>query len=170
MSTKKVCCFSGHRPKYLPWRHYEVGDTFIAFKARLKKAVENAIANGYNYFISGMAQGIDIIVAEIVLELKEKHAHIMLECAIPYSKQSYAYNASCKARYNNVCKSADAVTVLQKDYSPSCLMQRNEYMVNKSSKLIACYLYIKGGTFNTIKYAMSKGLDVEIIDIVKPAL
>lgn len=161
-----TCCFTGHRPKYLPWRHYEVGETFLSFKKRLEKAIENAILAGYKYFITGMAQGIDIKAAEIVLELKNKYPHIQLECAIPYGTQKNSLPTSAKVRYNTICNSADKVTILESKYSYSCLMNRNKYMVDKSSKLIAGYLYIKGGTYNTIKYATQKGIDVEIVKIV----
>lgn len=167
MNAKKVCCFSGHRPKYLPWRQYEVGETFFAFKKRLEKTIENVIEAGYNHFISGMAQGIDMLAAEIVLLLKEKYSHITLECAIPFSGQKDSFNSSDRVRYNNICKQADLVSVLTENYSPDCLMKRNKYMVDKSSKLIACYLYIKGGTYNTIRYAMQKGVDVEIVKILE---
>ena len=33
---------------------------------------------------SGMAQGVDMYAAEIVLELKKQYPQITLECAIPY--------------------------------------------------------------------------------------
>ncbi len=167
MSTKKVCCFTGHRPKHLPWRQYEVGETFLAFKFRLEKVIEKAILKGYNYFISGMAQGIDLLAAEMVMHLKTTYSHIKLECAIPFNGQKESFNSSDKLRYNNICKQADKLSVLAQTYSPDCLMKRNKYMVDKSSKVIACYLYIRGGTYNTIKYAMQKGVEVEIVKILE---
>ena len=41
---------------------------------------------GVTHFISGMAQGVDLYAAEIVLELKEQYPQITLECAIPYEQ------------------------------------------------------------------------------------
>lgn len=43
------------------------------------------------------------------------------------------------------------------------MMQRNRYMVDHSSMLVACYNGQPGGTWNTIKYAMD--FDREIIQI-----
>ena len=45
-------------------------------------------------------------------------------------------------------------------YTPTCMMDRNRYMVDKSSILIACYDGKSGGTWNTIKYAMDRDLEI----------
>ena len=44
---------------------------------------------------SGMAQGVDMYAAEIVLELKEKYPQITLECAIPYEGRRYGGRKPC---------------------------------------------------------------------------
>lgn len=49
---------------------------------QLIKMIEWAIKNNYNNFISGMALGIDMLCAEIIISLKSKHSNIILECAI----------------------------------------------------------------------------------------
>lgn len=66
-------CFTGHRPKSLPWGYDETKESCIQFKKTMYSIVQKAILNGYTYFISGMALGIDMICAEIVLEFKKKH-------------------------------------------------------------------------------------------------
>ena len=43
------------------------------------------------------------------------------------------------------------------------MMRRNRYMVDRSSVLVACYDGKPGGTWNTIRYAMDK--DVEVIQL-----
>ena len=58
---KHRCCFTGHRPEKLSLSENEV-------KPLLEKAIDNAIADGYVTFITGMAKGTDIWAAEIVLE------------------------------------------------------------------------------------------------------
>lgn len=60
---KHRCCFTGHRPEKLSLSENEV-------KPLLEKAIDNAIADGYVTFITGMAKGTDIWAAEIVLEKK----------------------------------------------------------------------------------------------------
>lgn len=59
------CCFTGHRPEKLSIPESKV-------KAALQKEIRLAIADGINVFITGMASGVDIWAAEIVLELRKK--------------------------------------------------------------------------------------------------
>lgn len=63
---KHRCCFTGHRPEKLSLSENEV-------KPLLEKAIDNAIADGYVTFITGMAKGTDIWAAEIVLEKKRQN-------------------------------------------------------------------------------------------------
>ena len=71
------CCFTGHRPEKLSLSENEV-------KHLLEKAIDNAIADGYVTFITGMAKGTDIWAAEIVLEKKKRNDALRLICAIPH--------------------------------------------------------------------------------------
>ena len=66
-SEKRIyrCCFTGHRPERLSIPESKV-------KAALQKEIRLAIADGINVFITGMAPGVDIWAAEIVLELRKK--------------------------------------------------------------------------------------------------
>lgn len=57
--------FTGHRPEKLSLSEAEV-------KPLLEKAIDTAIENGFTTFITGMAPGVDIWAAEIVLK-KRKH-------------------------------------------------------------------------------------------------
>lgn len=92
-------CFTGYRPKGLPWGYDETKESCILFKNVMTSIIEKAIVNGYTYFISGMALGIDMICAEIVLELKKKYKNVMLECAIPCINQEKKWSSSQQERY-----------------------------------------------------------------------
>ena len=48
---------------------------------------------------SGMAQGVDMYAAEIVLELKKQDPQITLECAIPYERQAVRWPEALRNRY-----------------------------------------------------------------------
>ena len=50
------CCFAGHRPDKM-----DLGEKEIT--SRLGKAIDDAIAEGYVTFITGMEMGTDIWVA-----------------------------------------------------------------------------------------------------------
>ena len=74
---KHRVCFTGHRPEKLTRHECQV-------IRGLEAAIKKAIADGYKVFISGMAPGVDIWAAEIVLQLRDKGADIKLICAIPF--------------------------------------------------------------------------------------
>lgn len=68
----KVCCFTGHRPQKLPFGFNEEDERCVLLKDRLKGAIEMLITeHNITHFISGMALGVDIYSAEIVLSLKK---------------------------------------------------------------------------------------------------
>ena len=55
--------------------------------------------------------------------------------------------------------------LLEEQYSTGCMLRRNEYMVDCSSTLIACFDGRPGGTMNTIVYAKREGLAVRMLDV-----
>ena len=71
------CCFTGHRPEKL----FLIDSEIIK---ELEKEICRAVADGFTTFISGMARGVDIWAAEIVLKLRKKNKQIHLICASPY--------------------------------------------------------------------------------------
>ena len=159
-----TCCFTGHRPNKLPWGYNEKGIRFFLFKNRLRKAIKESIKNGYNYFISGMALGSDMLCAEIVLNLKKKHPNIMLECAIPCINQTERWLKDSVDRYNTIMSKADKVTyVSNKPYFNGCMQIRNKYMIDNSSLLIAVYNGSSGGTKQTIELAQKNQMKIKLI-------
>ena len=60
-----TCCFTGHRPQKL---HQEAEEV----REGLEKAVKQAYEEGYRFFITGMAMGVDLWAGEAVLKLKEQ--------------------------------------------------------------------------------------------------
>lgn len=160
----KKCCFTGHRPSGLPWGYNEQDFRYLNLKVELIKKIKQAIEDGFNYFISGMALGVDILAAEIVLNLKKEFPFIKLELAIPCLNQFEKWKSSQKERYNKVFKKADFITYVSKEnYFTNCMQLRNKYMVNNSNKIIAVFNGKNGGTKQTIDYATEKGVEIEII-------
>lgn len=155
---KQRCCFTGHRPEKLDISEPEV-------KSLLEKAIDNAIADGYVTFITGMARGTDIWAAEIVLEKKKQNNGLHLICAIPH--HGFEKNRSFleKQRYNRIIKNADYVTTISDHYYRACYQKRNEWMVDRSSLVIAVWNEQPSGTKNTIDYAKRKA--IKIINILE---
>lgn len=160
-----TCCFSGHRPRQLPWGAAEDDERCLALKEELSSRLEGIYQAGYRRFICGMALGCDTFFAEAVLALRDKHPEVCLEAAVPCGSQPERWTEKQRLRYERLLGSCDKVTVLRQDYTPDCMQRRNEYMVDHASLLFACYSGKPGGTMNTLLYAMRQGVKTLIIDI-----
>ena len=140
------CCFTGHRPEKLNRSEEEV-------KKLLDSAIRQAIADGFTTFITGMARGVDIWAGQIVLELKKEYPALKLVTASPYKGFEGRWSASWQEQYNSILEKADAVRYICKGYSKGSFQIRNEWMVDRSARVIAFYNGEPGGTRNTILYA-----------------
>jgi len=157
---KITCCFTGHRADKLPWVNDERSPMCLALRTAIYDAVDAVYASGWRRFICGMANGCDTYFGEAVVALREEHPDIILEAAIPYEGQERAWKAEQRLRYARLAESCDRVTVLSPFYHRGCMMERNRYMVDRSSVLIAVYGGGSGGTKNTLEYAASQGLSI----------
>ena len=166
MGKEKTCCFTGHRPDKLPWGEDESDPRCLRLKRSLAQAVEDAYVSGVRHFICGMARGIDLYCAEAVLALREAETAVLLECARPCETQADSWPEAERARYQSILEQCNLETLVQHSYDRFCMIRRNRYMVDRSSLLIAVYNGVpKGGTFQTLAYAMKKGLSVHTIDL-----
>ena len=150
----KIACFTGHRPQLIPYLWNESSSQSVKLKEEMKSAIIDLIEN-YNvaHFISGMALGVDIIAAEIVLELKKKYQDITLECAIPCETQANKWTEKYRDRYFSIIEMSDKETLLQTHYTADCMHKRNRYMVDKSDYVIAVWNGSPSGTGKTVLYA-----------------
>ena len=80
---------------------------------------------GVTHFITGMALGVDMYAAEIVLDLKSKYPHITLESAIPCETQAIKWPVASRERYYNIAAKCDKETMLQREYTSDCMDKRN---------------------------------------------
>ena len=153
---KHRCCFTGHRPEKLWATEEEV-------TAALDKEIRQAIADGFSVFISGMARGVDIWAAEIVLQLRDAGEAIRLICACPYQGFERGWKQSWQERYQAILTAADLVRFICPYYSRSCFQRRNEWMVDHAARIIAVWNGQPSGTKNTIDYA--RRTDVHVVTI-----
>lgn len=153
MSTKHRCCFTGHRPEKLNM------DENTA-KELLRKEIRNAISDGFYVFITGMARGIDMWAAEIVIEEREHNPDLKLVCASPYHGFERRWSYKEQERYNNILSESDLTEYICDRFSMDSFQKRNIWMVNHSGRVIAAYNGESGGTRNTIVYAQEKGVQV----------
>ena len=150
------CYFTGHRPEKLGRSEAEAVEG-------LKREIRTAIADGFQTFISGMARGVDLWAAEIVLALRDEGVAIRLICASPYRGFEICWSREWQERYRRVMERADLVQFICPGYSRNCFQRRNEWMVDHSAQVIAVYNGGPGGTKNTVEYARGCGVPVKIL-------
>lgn len=128
---------------------------------RLTSAISEAYDHGIRNFISGFALGIDLMAAQLVQSLKCNLPGISLTAAIPFEGQAERYNIYDKRVYGRLLELADKVIVLSDCYYPRCFLDRDEFMVENASYLIAYYDgREKGGTYYTVKKARARGIPI----------
>lgn len=150
----KTCCITGHRD--IP------AERMVYVQQELQREVLAAIEAGYTRFISGFAEGADLMFAAIVAEQKENHPELFLEAAIPYAGRLKTRNKQFQA----LLQACDGIKIMCREYTPSCFMQRNRYMARESQRVIAVYDgRDRGGTLFTLRYAHTLGREIRVIRI-----
>lgn len=145
--------FTGHRFYDFSQREF--------IQERLTSAISEAYDHGIRNFISGFALGIDLMAAQLVQSLKCDLPGISLTAAIPFEGQAERYNIYDKRVYGRLLELADKVIVLSDCYYPRCFLDRDEFMVENASYLIAYYDgREKGGTYYTVKKARARGIPI----------
>lgn len=155
---KKRVCFTGHRPE-------KINTPECIIKDRLKEEIITAINEGYCVFISGMARGVDLWAAELVIQLRSSGYEIKLICALPYEDLEKSWSIEWQKKYHKIISHADLIKCISPHYSQHCFQIRNEWMVNHSAKIIAVYNGNRSGTQNTLVYAYRKNLDISVIKL-----
>lgn len=159
INPQTTAAFTGHR-----WYDFSQREQL---KARLKNAISNAHCQGITNFLTGMAVGFDLLAAEAVLEMRRIHPDINLTAIIPCLGQSKNISPNNKLRYKSVLARATDTIILSHDYFPRCFLERNRFMVEHSSLLIASYDgRLGGGTAWTVRLAQEQ--DKPIINIIEP--
>lgn len=154
---KYRCCFTGHRPEKL-----KIPEEILS--TLLETEIQREIEKGFTTFISGMARGVDIIAAEIILKLKKQNSRLKLICALPYPDFGLSWNDKWLRRYKNILDEADLIRCICPDFSYSAFQQRNKWMIDHSSFVIAVFNGKQGGTKNTLAYARKNNVPYVVID------
>lgn len=161
----KTVAFTGKRPQHLPWGNNETDERCILLKQSIQHEVERAIRDGYCHFITGMALGVDTWAAECVLAAQAAYPAVTLEAAQPCPEQAARWSAENQTRYTHILHHCQTVTCVSPHYTPYCMHQRNRYMVERASRLIAVTDGETGGTGSTMQYARRHQLDIVVIGI-----
>ena len=165
----KKCAFTGHRSQRLPFGFNESDERCVCLKQKLREEIIRLVdEQDVCHFITGMAIGVDMFAAEIVLELKaNRYPGIRLECAIPFEGQANRWAEKQRDRYFDIASKCDQETLIQRRYSSDCFDKRNRYMVDQADYLIAVWDGRPSGTGKTVQYARQLGKPVIIIDPIR---
>ena len=119
---------------------------------------------GFTRFLSGMALGVDMLAAEVVLKMRKEHPEVSLACVLPCRDQANRWQEADRLRHQDILLRADAVVCLQESYSRSVMLARDRYLVQHSDCLLAVFNGSPGGTKYTVDYALRAGRRVVRID------
>lgn len=120
--------------------------------------------NIFTCCISGFANSVDLLFAEIVAERIAKNPPLKLVAVIPYRKRLDTLQKAerTKALINRCAE----IYVAAEEYHPSVYAKRTRYMVERSDRVIAVYNGREiGGTIRTIRLAHSMKKELREIAI-----
>ena len=158
------CAFTGHRPQSLPFGFNETDSRCIALKMALHDQIINLIeTNGVTHFISGMAIGVDMFAAEIVLGLKAIYPNITLECAFPCETQAAKWSENLRNRHFDIASKCDKETLILSNVDALCCVQQ---LIQNEITLYRCSLNIKTASLR-VKYSSIRILADKILGNIK---
>lgn len=160
-----ACAFTGHRPAHFSFGYQEDHPDCVRIKNAIGLAISALAEEGVTTFISGMAQGVDLWAAREVLRQREKREALRLIAVQPYTGQADRWPESFRDAYNEILMASDERLCLHPAYTPSCMMERNRWMVDHAEILLAVYDgSASGGTAATVRYAQSKKREIWLLD------
>ena len=133
----------------------------VALSAQITALAERGVTE----FLSGMALGVDLWSAQIVLGLQEKYPTIRLHCILPCEGQEIKWADSAQEQYRSILRRSSDVVYVSRKYTQNCMLERNRYLVDHASILVAvCNGTQRSGTGATVRYAQKQGREIFIID------
>lgn len=162
-------CFTGHRPKDLAGGYDPTSEPNRKMLWALRKLIERSINQGYDTFISGMALGIDQWAVKVLLALKKVNPQIKIIAAVPCEEQEAKWIPESKEEYKDLLSKVDEVHYLtrmtyneyKKNTGHDCMTERNTWMINNSSQVIAVWNEKpNGGTADAVRKSVKQGKEI----------
>lgn len=151
---EQVLSITGHRPD-------KFADDYDGVYNEVTK-VRFWLSDAFRYYkpsmvIWGGALGVDTWAAEEALDL-----NIPLHLAIPFEGFNTGWPVVRKQQFEYLRSKCDKVTIVNPGgYRVWYYQTRNEYMVDRSNRLLAVWNGTKGGTWNCITYARKVGRPID---------
>lgn len=162
---EKTVCFTGHRPEKLPGGGNASSPQVKVIKSMLYAEIVKAADEGCDTFITGMQRGIDLWAGEAVMSLAASR-NLKLAAVLPYKGMGDNFKGADKWLYGRIIDCADEIIIIAEKYTPSCMAQRNRFMVDNSARIIAVVGEMKSGTGQTVNYAVKQGLKIHEINLL----
>lgn len=140
---------TGHRPERLNLPYNVLDKQWENLYSFIKKTIIN---NNITKVFCGMANGCDILIGIVAIDLKNEGYDIKLTCVLPckgYGKKSEFFNI--------LRENANEWIELNEKFYKGCDDIRDQYMVDNCDVLIAIFDGIEtGGVYSTIKKAQKQ--------------
>lgn len=167
-----TCCFTGHRGRDLPFGGDVSKQGVRNLISTIQLVCAQAYNEGYRTFITGMAEGADIMCGSVVMDMMnlKEFSDIRLICAMPYKEQRKELKKPADRYIHSLLLDrAEAVVITGQAEDRGRYKARNRFMVEHSSALIAVYKSKQSGsgTLQTINMAKKAGLATHIIELEK---
>lgn len=159
-----TCAFTGHRPDKLPYLRRTDHPDYHRLSAVLCAICLELYGEGFTRFLSGMALGVDMLAAEVVLKMRKAYPALSLTCVLPCRDQTSRWSEVDRLRHQDILLQADEIVCLQESYSRSAMLARDRYLVKHSDCLLAVFNGSPGGTKYTVDCALQAGHRVIRID------
>ncbi|MBR2883820.1 MAG: DUF1273 family protein [Clostridia bacterium] len=158
------CCFTGHRPESLKIAFDDSNPRFNALKCVISDVIDQAISDGYTDFYCGMARGIDMLCATLVLDKAKDNPSLHLHAVLPCPNQRDGWIEKDIKKYEEILSQCTTKTVMSPFYSRECMLARNRFMVDNSGRTIAVWNgFYRGGTAYTVRYAKKQMKEIFLI-------
>ena len=123
---------------------------------------------GYRYFLCGGALGFDTLAERLVIEARKANPALSLILALPCRDQTGNWlklpketSRDALREYQELKGLADGIVYVNDFYFEGCMKERNRYMVEHSSFLVAYYDgSFKSGAGQTVRMAKRAGLGI----------
>lgn len=165
-----TCCFTGHRRRDLPFEGDASKQGVKNLISTIQLVCAQAYSEGYRTFITGMAEGADIMCGSVIMDMmnSSEYEGIGLICALPYREQRRELSfPTDRYVHSLLLDKAKAVVVTGNARDRGRYRVRNQFMVEHSSAIIAVYKAKQSGsgTLQTINMAKRAGLTAHIIGL-----
>lgn len=161
-NPEHTLCFTGHRPEKLP-----EGSQLTALIQALYYYIDSAIAQGYTFFLDGMADGIDYLAAEYLFRKRSEFPEIRIIGIQPCRNYAdfFRYRHYNMQHLTEMQQGFDSIVCLEGEFdrfggrkNDFLFINRNRFLADHASALIAVCSLERSGSKQTVDYARQKKL------------